>query len=151
MQEAFRIRAIAQGDPLWAPTAAFAHACSWRAGPVLAGRMRRGEFLPWERVIVAERQGSIAGYCTLCATDELPGDCGLTPFIGFVFVDESARGHRLSQQMLACAAEYAASLGFRRVYVTSGEVGLYEKFGFTKIGEVQSIHGATEQLFVRDL
>ena len=33
----------------------------------------------------------------------------------------------------------------------SGEVGLYEKYGFRKIGDYGTIYGSVEQLFSREL
>ena len=33
----------------------------------------------------------------------------------------------------------------------SGEVGLYEKYGFTKIGDFATIYGDTDQLFFIDV
>lgn len=141
------IRILAPGDPLWARAAAFARDCSWRAGPELARRMGEGSFLAWERVILALRGGEPAGFCTLSARDELPPDCTLTPFIGFVFVGEEHRGRRLSQRLLRAAADYAGSLGFGEVYLVSGEEGLYEKYGFRPLGLRRTVYGTEEQLF----
>ena len=142
---------IQKGHPLWEKTIAFAQACSWKAGPLLAKRMAENGFRDWERVIVAADDGRIAGYCTFTEKDELPDDCGYAPFIGFVFVDERYRGNRLSGQMISRALQYAKGIGFRTVYIMSGEHGLYEKYGFRKIGNFETIYGTTDQLFQIDL
>lgn len=140
---------MTQGHPCWEETLDFARNCSWRAGPHLAEKMQKNDFLPWERVIAARVDGQPAGYCTFAAQDELPEDCGFSPFIGFVFVDEHFRGRRLSALMLQKAELYARKLGYEKVYILSGEIGLYEKFGFEKLGDYKTIYGAVDQLFVK--
>lgn len=141
------IEPIRQGHPLWEKTAEFAQNCSWKAGMFLAEKMRRNGFLDWERVIIAAVQNEIAGFCTFTEKDELPADSGFSPFIGFVFVDERYRGNRLSGQMIRSALRYAGEIGYQTVYLLSGEQGLYEKYGFEKIGEYETIYGTTDQLF----
>ena len=138
---------IRPGHPYWEKTAEFARTCSWSAGPLLARRMRENDFLDWERVVVAVEDGRITGFCTFCKTDELPERCGLSPFIGFVFVAEKYRGQRISQQMIQAALRYAKEFGFSEVYLVSGERGLYEKYGFEKIGEEETLRSTVEQVF----
>lgn len=136
---------------LWEKTIAFAENCSWRAGAELARLMREDVFHGWERIFTAVADGNIAGFCTLTEKDELPPEAPYTPFIGFVFVDESFRGRRISEQMIRKAVSYAGENGFDKVYLMSGEVGLYEKYGFTKIGDFATIYGDTDQLFFIDV
>ena len=138
---------IQKGHPLWEKTAAFAQNCSWRAGAVLAERMRSNDFQNWERVIIAAEQKEIAGFCTFTEKDELPDDSGFSPFIGFVFVEARYRGNRLSEQMIRQVLCYAKEIGFQKVYLVSGELGLYEKYGFEKIGDYETVYGTTDQLF----
>lgn len=138
---------INQEHPLWEKTAEFAQNCSWKAGQFLAERMRKNSFRDWERVIIAMDDEQIAGFCTLTEKDELPDDAPFSPFIGFVFVDEQYRGNRLSEQMIRSALSYAKESGCQAVYIVSGEQGLYEKYGFEKIGDYETIYGTAEQLF----
>lgn len=140
---------MAQGHPYWNETMDFARNCSWRAGPHLAEKMRQNDFLPWERVIVARVDGQTAGYCTFVEKDELPEEHGFSPFIGFVFVRENFRGKSLSGLMIQTAMDYARELGHDKVYIMSGEKGLYERFGFEKLGDYKTIYGFVDQLFVR--
>ena len=142
---------IQQGHPLWNRTISFAQVCSWKAGPLLAKRMQENAFQEWERVIVAAENEQIAGYCTFTEKDELPDFYGFSPFIGFVFVDERYRGKRLSEQMINHACRYAKELGYPSIYIMSGEQGLYEKYGFEKVGDYKTIYGSVDQLFQRTL
>ncbi len=144
-----RLYLMAQGHPYWDKTISLAEKCSWRAGPLLAERMRRNEFLPWERVCAACVDGAAAGFCTFTRKDDLLEEYAFTPFIGFVFVAEPHRGKRLSETMIQSILPYARELGYERIYVMSGETGLYEKYGFKKLGIYETIHGSVDQLFTK--
>ena len=143
------IIALKPGDPLWQAAADFADSSAWRAGPYLARMMRERAFLPWERVFLAREEGENAGYCALLRDDELPPEHGFFPFIGFVYVDERRRGRRLSEKMIGHAVAYAGKCGFPRVYLMSGEKGLYEKYGFRSLGEYETVFGTVDRLFVK--
>jgi len=94
--------------------------------------------------------GEIAGFCTLTKTDCVP-DAPYTPYIGFVFVGEPFRGKRLGEKLTGAAMDYAREIGFDRVYLCSREIGLYEKYGFVKIGEMTDRKGRMEQIFTHAL
>ncbi len=129
----------------------FAEKCPWKAGPYLANMMKKNDFLAWERVIAAHDGETIMGFCTLTAKDELPDQYPYTPFIGFVYVDERYRGNRISQRMIDGAAAYAKGLGYQTIYLMSGEQGLYEKYGFEKIGDFHTVFGTVDQLFMNSI
>ena len=74
-----------------------------------------------------------------------------SPFIGFAFVDEKCRGQRLSEKMINVATEYAKSAGYNKIYILSGEIGLYEKYGFEKIGDEETTYGTVDQLIQKRL
>ena len=143
------IYAMSQGHEFWKKTLQMAAKCSWRAGPVLSQKMADHEFGEWERVFCAVENSEVVGFCTLTAKDELPEKYKFTPIIGFVFADERHRGKRLSQLLINNAVLYARGLGYQKIYIMSGEVGLYEKYSFVKIGECETVYGTTEQLFVK--
>lgn len=143
------IQIMQKGGNYWDKTIALAERCSWRAGPMLAEKMRRNDFSDTERVVAAVIDDEVAGFCTFALTDELSAEYGFTPFCGFVFVDEEHRGKRLSEKMIDAVSDYAASLGYEKLYIMSGEVGLYEKYGFTRLGDYMTIYGTIDGLFVR--
>ena len=53
--------------------------------------------------------------------------------------------------MINGAADYAKKLGYKKIYLMSGEVGLYEKYGFERLGDYPTIFGSVDQLFVREM
>lgn len=136
---------------LWDDVMFLAEKCSWRAGPFLAAKMKNNEFKDWERVCAACIDGKAAGFCTLTEKDELPGKYAFSPFIGFMFVDEPYRGKRLSELMINQVSSYARELGYDTIYIMSGEIGLYEKYGFEKLGCDETIYGLVDQLFAKPL
>ena len=128
------IKRIMPGDVIWDAAADYAAQSQWGAGPELAQKMRDGDFHDYECVFIAMEGDDFAGYCTLRKTGCLK-DVPYTPYAGFVFVDERFRGNRLSEKLVNAAVARAAELGFGKVYLISGHVGLYEKYGFTPIDQ----------------
>lgn len=133
----------------WKETISLAEKCSWKAGSILAKKMKENEFKEWERVCAVCVNGKVAGFSTFAEKDELPKQYDFTPFIGFVFVDEQYRGNRLSEKMIQRIIAYAKELSYERIYVMSGEIGLYEKYGFVKLGDYETVYGSVDQLFVQ--
>lgn len=146
-----KIYAMSYGHKCWNDTIDFAENCSWMAGLFLANMMKENEFRDWERVFVALVNGEIVGYCTFCEKDELPAKYDFSPFIGFMFVDEKHRGKRISEKLINTITTYAKEVGYDKIYVMSGEIGLYEKYGFVKNGNYETIYNSVEQLFVRNI
>lgn len=146
MIETFR---MTKGHKYWDATISLADSCSWKAGPVLAKAMKDACFKDWERVIAVCVDEKVVGFCTFAEKDELPDKYDFKPFIGFVFVSEEYRGRRLSELLINSVGEYANELGYQQIYIMSGEIGLYEKYGFQKIGDYETIYGSVDQLFVK--
>ena len=146
-----KIVVMSYGHKHWNETMEFAKNCSWRAGAYLAKKMKENDFESNERVIAAYIDGSIAGFCTYANKDEIPEEYDFTPFVGFVFVGEKYRGHRLSEHLIGVACDCARAQSYNTIYIMSGEIGLYEKYGFKKIGDYETIYGSIEQLFSKML
>lgn len=142
---------MSYGHKLWDKVIEFADKSSWSAGSFLAKKMRINDFASNERVIVALVDDEIVSYSIFVNQDDLPLEYGFTPFVGFVFVDEKYRGNRLSFKMIDEACNIARLQNFSKIYITSRELGLYEKYGFTKIGEYKTIFNTVEQLFCKEI
>ena len=133
-------------------------------GPSLLQQAAHGEQAPfWQRkcgqtilkitkeLLVALRDDDAAAFCTFTNRDEMPREYGFGPLIGFLFVAEKYRGNRLSEQMVNAVCNVAKEQGFSVIYLMSGEVGLYEKYSFTKVGDYKTIYGSADQLFSKTL
>jgi N-acetylglutamate synthase-like GNAT family acetyltransferase len=144
------IKPIVYGDNLWQRTIDYAKNCTWKAGPFLAKQMEKNEFSEWERVFVALDENNIAGYCTLAKKDCIP-NVEYTPYIGFIFVGEPYRGNRLSEKMISFVMDYAKELNFKKVYIVSDHINLYEKYGFIKIDEREVIGMGIEKIYMKSI
>ena len=144
------VKKLTAADAEWNVLADYAENCSWGAGRTLAEEMRQNHFTGWERVILAEDHGRIAGYCTVSGTDCIP-DVPYTPYIGMLFVGEEYRGKRLSQRMIDDASEYLKELGFSEVYLVSDHENLYEKYGFQVIDEKMAPWGRMQKIYRKGL
>lgn len=93
---------------------------------------------------------ALAGFCTLTHQDEIADDT-LLPWIGFLYIFPEYRGHRFSQMLIDHACTLAKQLGHSHVYISSDELGLYEKYGFSFLENRETIWGDVTQVFVREL
>jgi Predicted acyltransferase len=143
----YEFKTITKEEELWSEIIDFAKNCSWRAGKSLAQKMAENKFVDWERVIVVTENHNIAGFCTLTKKDSIQ-DIKYTPYIGYMFIDESYRGERLSEELISFSINHAKELGFNEIYIVSGETGFYEKYGFVKIDEKYH-SGSMEQIFIK--
>ena len=145
-----QIKLLTRESPQWQAAASYAAACSWHGGNFLAEDMRQGKFHHWERVIVAQVEEQIIGFCAVLQKDCID-HVPYTPYIGYVFVDEKARGHYLSGQMIAVACQYLKQCGFHKVYIVSHHENLYEKYGFSVIDEKPAYWGDMQKIYEKTL
>lgn len=144
------IEPVTYTDALWDEVKRYAAACSWRAGKSLAQEMQNHAFSDWERVFVLHENGNIYGYCTVAKKDCIP-DLTYTPYIGYLFVDEKKRGHRMGQKLIRAAMDYLRNVGFHEVYLVSDHENLYEKYGFSVICRAAAPWGAVEKIYHQSL
>ena len=144
------IEPVTYTDALWDEVKRYTAACSWRAGKSLAQEMQNHAFSDWERVFVLHENGNIYGYCTVAKKDCIP-DLTYTPYIGYLFVDEKKRGHRMRQKLILAAMDYLRNVGFHEVYLVSDHENLYEKYGFSVICRAAAPWGAVEKIYHQSL
>ena len=137
-------------DSLWNQTADFAENCSWIAGGHFADMLRDNRFSDWEAAFAAVEDNRIVGFCTFLKTDYYPEN-RYWPWISSIFVDESARGRRISHCMIDKAIEYAQSRGFAQVYIPSDMEGFYEKCGFWSIDRLMNYGGDEDVIFMKEI
>ena len=101
------------------------------------------------RLFLLTEGEELLAFCTLAEHDEIETD--LTPWIGFVYTFPKHRGSRYSEKLIKHALELAASDGHKQVYISSREVGLYEKYGFRPLQKMTDVWGGETQVFVYEL
>jgi|GEM_PF-290552 len=91
-----------------------------------------------------------AAFVTLSEKDCLD-DPMLTPWIGFVYTYPEYRGNRYSGLLIEHAVKEAKKCGKDKIYICTGEVGLYEKYGFEYIENRVDVWGEDSRLYVKNI
>ncbi len=141
---------LSYNDEHWIKTIDYAKNSSWEAGKHLAELMENNQFSDWESVFIAMQNEEILGYCTFLKEDYFPQN-RYSPWISTIFVDEKARGNRISQQMIEEVIEYAKQNGFEKVYLPSDIKGFYEKYDFRPIDTLKNYGGDMDTVFIREI
>lgn len=145
-----KVERIKYNTALWNKTIEFAENCSWTVSRHIAGMLRENRFSDWEAFFIATDNDKIIGYCSFLKEDYYPEN-RYFPWISSVFVDESARGKRVSHKMIETVIAYAKEKNFLKVYIPSDMKGFYEKCGFTPIDSLKSYGGDMDTIFMREI
>lgn len=126
----------------------------WSAGRYLYELLRDGKLkeLCGERtkVLLLAEGDDLASFCTYAEQDDIR-EPSLTPWVGFVYTFPEYRGKRRIGKLLEHAYMLAKSDGFGRLYISTGETGLYEKYGYTFWKNMKDIHGEDSRVYVMDI
>lgn len=101
------------------------------------------------RLLLLTEGEELLAFCTLAEHDEIETE--LTPWAGFVYIFPKYRGNRHSEKLINHARKLAKDDGYKRLYISSNEVGLYEKYGFRLLQKMEDVWGGETQVFVCDL
>ena len=74
----------------------------------------------------------------------------LSPWITPLLVHPDERGNRYGKLLLEHARENAGRLGFKTVYLVTGEIGYYEKYGFREVGLTTFTWGRPTKIYEHD-
>ena len=128
----------------------FVEDCSWHEVKAhIADMIRSWEFTEWECMFAALDDGDIVGMASIMKTDYYPLP-DIYPWISCIFVTESARGQRISGQLIEYANIYANELGFKRTYIPTEYTGLYEHYGYRYVRDIVNYGGGTDRLYVKE-
>lgn len=145
-----KIEKLQSNSNLWNQTIAYANNCSWNVGRHLAKLLEQDDFQDFEGVFIALSGNNIIGFCTFLETDYYPEN-RYFPWISSIFVDEEYRGNRISEKLIQSAINNARMFGFDKVYIPSNIIGLYEKYGFCKIDELENYDGDIDNIFMKEI
>jgi GNAT superfamily N-acetyltransferase len=146
-----RVIRLCKDDEYWKLTIDYARSCSWEGvGEHLAKHMEVNGFSDWESVFAAIENNQVLGFCTFSKEDYYPEN-RYSPWISSIFVDEKARGNKLSGKMIEAAIIYAKEQGFSKVYIPSGMRGFYEKYGFAPIDSLENYGGDFDTIFMKEI
>ncbi len=94
---------------------------------------------------------TIAAFANFADQDEI--DTPLRPWIGFVFTNPLYRGRRLMGQIIEHCMKTAdkAYPDSEYVYISTGEIGLYEKYGFSYFQQMTSRWNGETRIYRRKI
>lgn len=102
------------------------------------------------RVLLLTEGDSLVSFCTYAPNDDIP-NTPLTPWVGFVYTFPQYRGHRYMGILMDHAAQLAKLEGYGSMYLSTLEVGLYEKYGFSFYRFMKDIHGGDSRVYIRKI
>ena len=108
------------------------------------------KFIEWETPFVAIVDKKVIGMVTIMKSDnyKLPE---IYPWVSSVFVTEVYRGNKISGKLISFANKYAKKIGFKRTYIPTKYIGLYEKYGYKYVKDVINLDGFTRRLYVKEI
>ena len=130
----------------------------WRAAKYLYEVLEQGKlkerYGKSTRLLLLVEDSELLAFCTLAERDEITEEetePDMKPWIGFVYTFPNHRGNRYSEKLIRHACELAKQDGYEKVFLSSNEVGLYEKYGFVFLKMLHTVWGADTQVFVKEL
>ena len=105
-------------------------------------------------MVEGTKEAKLVAFCTLAERDEIveeETESWMKPWIGFVYTFPDYRGNRYSERLINHACELAKRDGYEKMYLSSNEVGLYEKYGFKFLKMMHTVWGEETQVFVKRL
>lgn len=130
----------------------------WRAAKYLYEVLEQGKlkerYGESTRLLLLVEDGNLLAFCTLAERDEITEEeteSDMKPWIGFVYTFPNHRGNRYSEKLIRHACELAKGDGYGKIYLSSNETGLYEKYGFVFLKMLHTVWGEETQVFVKEL
>ena len=102
------------------------------------------------KVLLLTDGESLLSFCTYAEQDDIR-EPSLTPWVGFVYTFPEHRGKRHVGKLLEHASELAKEDGHEHIYVSTGETGLYEKYGYSFWKIMKDMHGEDSRVYRRRL
>ena len=126
----------------------------WRAGPFLAALLRNGTFFETvgehSRVLLLTDGEELLSYCTYAEKDDIqPTD--LTPWVGFVYTFPAHRGHRYAGLLFEEVVRLAREENVAAVYLSTNHTGLYEKYGWEYLKQLDDMDGNPSRIYVKKI
>ena len=127
--------------------------CDWTGGQYLHQLLKEGRFhaLCGEkaRVLLLTDGTKLVSFCTYAERDDTP-DTDLTPWMGFVYTAPDYRGRRLMGRLIAAVKALAREDGYDTLWISTGETGLYEKYGAEYVQDAKDMRGNDSRIYRMD-
>ncbi len=126
----------------------------WSAAGFLYDLLRNGTFFDAvgkkSKVLLLTDGDELISFCTYAEKDEIqPTD--LTPWMGFVYTFPKHRGHHYIGMLMEEIERLAVIDGVSAVYISTDEIGLYEKYGCEYKTEMMNMNGEPSRIYVKQI
>lgn len=122
----------------------------WSAGEYLYELLRdnklKGLCGESTKVLLLVDGDNLISFCTYAEQDDVR-DPALTPWVGFVYTFPEYRGKRRLGKLLEYVYKLAKNEGHKYIYISTGETGLYEKYGYTFYKMMKDINGEESRVY----
>ena len=98
------------------------------------------------KVLMLADAEPLVSFCTYAEQDDIR-EPSLTPWVGFVYTFPAFRGNRYMGQLLDHAEVLARGEGHRCIYISTGETGLYEKYGYSFWKTMKDVNGEDSRVY----
>lgn len=101
-------------------------------------------------VLLLTEGNQLISFCTYAEQDDIR-EPSLTPWVGFVYTFPEFRGKRYMGLLLEEAYSLATADGYAHIHISTGESGLYEKYGYSFWKMMKDIHGEDSRVYRIDV
>ena len=126
----------------------------WRAGKYLYELLRDQKLKELcgetTKVLLLTDGDKLLSFCTYAEQDDVR-EPSMTPWIGFVYTFPEYRGNRWAGKLLEYAYMLAKKDGHKHIYISTGETGLYEKYGYHFLKTMKDIGGEDSRVYVTEI
>ncbi len=126
----------------------------WVAGAYLHELLSGGRFFDVtgesSELFLLTDGDSLVSFCTFAEKDEIAA-AEYSPWIGFVYTFPKYRGHRHMGLLFQKIESLAKERNIDKIYISTDHVGLYEKYGYEYLKDMESIYGGVSRVYVKTL
>ena len=98
------------------------------------------------KVLLLADGEQLVSFCTYAEQDDIR-EPSLTPWVGFVYTFPAFRGNRYMGKLLDYAEVLARGEGHRYIHISTGETGLYEKYGYSFWKTMKDVNGEDSRVY----
>lgn len=124
--------------------------CDWVAGRYLADLIINNSLVKlcgeYSHVFMLVENDEIISFCTYVFQDDIRDET-MYPWIGFVYTYPKYRGNHYFGVLLKHIINKANGENYHKIYVSTNEVGLYEKYGFIYYKNMLDITGNDSRIY----
>ena len=126
----------------------------WAAGQFLYELLKNHDLQQYSgenvKVLLLVDEDRLISFCTMSDKDDIEST-DFKPWIRFVYTFPQYRGNRYVGMLMDYAGDLAKSNGFRNLYISTDQEGIYEKYGFVFMEIMKDRRGGDSSVYVRQL